>query len=100
MSVKVKKVYSRSEEKWMKAYVLYANSDGVLCFDADGEIPASKEFVANAFKKGLLVDAGVSGTFKPTNLVVGDSYATLSLVVMGASAAEVKNFYSDGYTAG
>lgn len=96
----MKKIYAKSEEKWMKAYVLYPDASGYLCVDADATVKITKAELINAFKKGMIVDAGTDGMFKPTMLAVDTNYAAVSLIVMGTSVAEAKTFYSDGYTAG
>lgn len=95
----MKKIYARSEEKWMKAYVLYADSSNYLCVDAAKQKKASKEEVINAFRKGMVIETATA-TYKPTALTVADGYSAVSLIVMGTSVAEVATFYSDGYTAG
>lgn len=93
-------IYATYPEKFLKAVVAYASSS-ILYKEAAHTNALSPEEVANLFKKGLLLISDSSNYIRPTKLVVGENYATVSYITVGASdiAVETK-YYSDGYSVG
>lgn len=64
---KVETKYANSEEKFAKAVVLYGDSDdGHLFLEKTHTTKVSKDFVMNAFLKGLLVVFNTDTYYKPT----------------------------------
>lgn len=93
------KLFAKSEEKFAKSVVLYADSDNYLCSDEDATEKVSKDVVENLFKKGMLKVVTEDAVYAPTTFVDATTYVTVSLLAMGTTAAEAVTFYSSEYTA-
>ena len=92
---KFTKIWAKSEEKLCKAVVLYENtSTHVLYMDSAKEKAVSKDDLADLFKKGLVVVSDGTSFYRPTELTVGSTKATVGVVIYSNSAASLKSFYS------
>lgn len=95
----MKKIFADSEEKLLKAGVVYYNStDSILYYNKTEEDnttkysnEVSKADLINLFNKGLLIVDDGTYFIRPSVLTVADDYASVSY--------DESVFYSDGYTA-
>lgn len=95
------KIFAKSEEKFLKAGIVHADSTGILYHETAKTNKVNAAEVAELFKKGLLVVDDGTNMYRPTMLTVGDTYTTVTVCMKsGSSAAANVNFYSDGYVAG
>lgn len=98
-----KHIFADSEEKFLKANVLYANAtDSILYKVYNGETykdAVSAEDLANLFNKGMLLIDDGTNLVRPTVLTVAEDYATVSYVTVASTTASVVVYGSDGYTA-
>lgn len=89
------KLWATSQEDKCKAVVLYENtSTHVLYMDSAKEKAVSKADLVNLFKKGLVVIDDGTSFYRPTELTVGSTKATVGVVVYSNSAASLKSFDS------
>lgn len=58
-------IYSNSEQKFVKGYLVYADSDLVLFQDEDCSVAVDPDELIDAFKKGLLNIVDGDEIFKP-----------------------------------
>ena len=94
-------IYAGSEEKYLKATVLYADKDdGNLFFDSTKKNGADKDSITNLFMKGLLIVDLAGELFRPTTLKDNTTYVTVTVVKDSGSAATMLNFNSSEYSAG
>ena len=89
------KLFAKSEEKFVKGVMLYADSDKNLFVDADKEVAVTKDELINLFNKGMLVIADGDDFFKPTACVVESDYAEVSFVSIVSTAAAAVTYASD-----
>lgn len=88
-------IFADSEEKLLKATVLYADADdGNLYYDSDKSDGVDKDTVKNLFIKGLMTIDLSGELFKPTTLKDNTTYVTVTAVKDSGSAATMLNFNS------
>lgn len=94
----MEKIFSTSEEKYLRTTIFYADSNSKLFKDKAWSIGATKEEVENAFMKGLLVVIFDDDFYRPTVMYNDGDYATVQLVTIEtsgeSSTAAWKAFYS------
>lgn len=91
------KIWAKSEERLCKAVVLYENtSTHVLYRDSAKEKAVTKADLVDLFKKGLVLVSDGTGFYRPTDMVVESTKATLHVVEFSGSpaAAALRTFYS------
>lgn len=91
-----KKIFATSEEKFVKAVVLYPGSGSVLFYDAAAtaeKVPAAD--LENLFNKGLIL-INVSGViYTPIMFKKESTYYSVSVVTAGESALALTTYKSD-----
>lgn len=105
-----KHIFADSEEKFLKANVLYADSSDNLLYknyDSTAETAytevVTKDELINLFKKGMvLIDTGTEFV-RPTTLAIETNYAAVSYANVTTVSTTVTPamvvFYSKGYSA-
>lgn len=97
---KITKIFAKSEEKYVKSVILYADSDKYLCYDAAGTSKVTKDELADLFKKGIIISD--TDLFVPVKFDNETTYTTVSCLAMSAGQSPAMGFvvyYSKEYTA-
>ena len=95
-------IFARSNEQYLNGVVFYLKAADVILYkESTYTNKVSKEELANAFRKGILIVDDGTNIVRPDGCTLGDTYTTVFYTTVGASDKAVKTcFYSDGYVAG
>lgn len=89
------KLWATSQEDKCKAVVLYENTSTHVLYRESAKTNAvAKDDLINLFKKGLVVVDDGTSFYRPTELTVGSTKATVGVVVYSGAAASLKEFDS------
>ncbi len=97
---KITKIFAKSEEKYVKSVILYADANKYLCYDAAGTSKVAKDELADLFKKGIIISD--TDLFVPVKFDNETTYTTVSCLAMAGSPSAMSFvvYYSKEYTAG
>lgn len=96
---KMTKIFAKSEEKYVKSVILYANADKYLFYDSAATTnKVSKDELADLFKKGIIISD--TDLFVPVKFDNETTYTTVSCLAMAGSPSAMSFvvYYSKEYT--
>lgn len=91
----MKKLFAKANEKFVKAVVLYANANNVLCFDSAATDKVPGAVLKNLFEKNLVLISTSTGLYRPTMFTEETTYYAVSFVNYASSAASLVTYKSD-----
>lgn len=87
----MKKIYAKANEKFVKAVVLYADSESVLCYDSEATDKVPADVVKNLFEKGLVLVSTATAEYKPVTLEDKTTYISVYAMSKTGTAVEFKS---------